>query len=86
MKSSERANKIYDLFGQINELSSGKSHGTLMLHNFPYVYDTGSEWNKGILDMSEEGNRIVLTASRNGITLFGQEFNIDREPNEVEDE
>lgn len=54
-------------------------HHTLTIHSFPYTRDLDESWSKEILEM-EDSRQLVLLAKKDGITLFGQTVNIDREP------
>ena len=75
MTAQEKANKLEALFNMIGDLHEGTR--SLTLHSFEYVYDLDDTWNK---DTVLSNGTLTILASKDGITLFGQTFYIDREP------
>lgn len=82
MKAQQRADRVEALFESIKEVSGDDKSGSLMLHNFKYTNELDESWIKDTL--ITQSSRLTLTAKKGGITLFGQEFIIDREPDEEE--
>lgn len=70
MKTTVKAQKIYELYKQLDELSNGDV--SVMVHRIPELDTLNKDWEVEPMHITN-GRRVCFTASREGITLFSAE-------------